>query len=88
MVKRRPIVEVRLDKQGRLVLPVELRRAVDLHPGDRLIVRAEERRIVLEKAEEVLARVKQRFTTVPPEVDLAEELIVERRAEAQRERGA
>jgi len=78
-------MEVRLDKQDRIVIPAKLRRAVNLRPGDRLIARAEEKRIVLERREEVLARVKQRFAAIPPDVDLAEELIAERRAEAQRE---
>jgi AbrB family looped-hinge helix DNA binding protein len=85
MARTKSVVEVRLDKQGRLVIPVGLRRALDLRPGDRLIARAEGKRIVFERKEEVLARVKRRFAVIPPEVDLAEELIAERRAEAQRE---
>lgn len=77
--------EVRLGKQGRLVIPAELRRALDLRPGDRLIAREEGGKIVLEKKEEILAQVKKRFAVIPPQVNLAEELIAERRAEAQRE---
>ena len=76
---------MRLGKQGRLVIPAVLRRALGLRPGDRLIARQEGDRIVLEKREEILSRVKRRFAVVPAQVDLAEELIAERRAEAQRE---
>jgi len=76
---------VRLGKQGRLVIPAVLRRALGLRPGDRLIARQEGDRIVLEKREEILSRVKRRFAVVPAQVDLAEELIAERRAEAKRE---
>jgi len=83
--ERAASVEVRLDKQGRLVIPAKLRRAVNLRPGDRLIARAEGERIVLERREEVLARVKQRFAAIPSDVDLAGELIAERRAEARLE---
>lgn len=77
--------EVRLGKQGRLVIPAVLRRALGLRPGDRLIARQEGDRIVLEKREEILERVKKRFAVVPAQVDLAEDLLAERRAEAQRE---
>ena len=73
---------MRLGKQGRLVIPAVLRRALGLRPGDRLIARQEGDRIVLEKREEILSRVKRRFAVVPAQVDLAEELIAERRAEA------
>jgi len=76
---------VRLGKQGRLVIPAELRRALGLRPGDRLIARREGDKIVLEKKEEILRRVKERFALIPLQVDLAEELIAERRAEAERE---
>ena len=76
---------MRLGKQGRLVIPAVLRRALGLRPGDRLIARQEGDRIVLEKREEILSRVKRRFGVVPAQVDLAEELIAERRAEAKRE---
>ena len=76
---------MRLGKQGRLVIPAVLRRALGLRPGDRLIARQEGDRIVLEKREEILSRVKRRFAVVPAQVDLVEELIAERRAEAKRE---
>ena len=76
---------MRLGKQGRLVIPAVLRRALGLRPGDRLIARQEGDRIVLEKREEILSRVKRRFGVVPAQVDLVEELLAERRAEAKRE---
>ena len=76
---------MRLGKQGRLVIPAVLRRALGLRPGDRLIARQEGDRIVLEKREEILSRVKRRFAVVPAQVDLVEELLAERRAEAKRE---
>ena len=76
---------MRLGKQGRLVIPAVLRRALGLRPGDRLIARQEGDRIVLEKREGILSRVKRRFAVVPAQVDLVEELLAERRAEAKRE---
>jgi len=48
----------------------------------------EDERLVLEKRQHILARLKARFGKVPQGVDLVEELIGERRAEAGREREA
>jgi hypothetical protein len=48
----------------------------------------EDGRIVLEKREQVLARLRRRFEKVPGEVSLANELISERREEARREQEA
>lgn len=77
--------EVRIGRQGRLVVPASLRRALALQPGDTLNARVEGGRLVLEKREHILARLKARFAGVPPEVSLVDELIAERRAEALRE---
>lgn len=53
--------------------------------GDVLLAAVEGQRLVLEQREAVLERVKRRFAHIPPWVNLAEELIEERRAEAGRE---
>jgi AbrB family looped-hinge helix DNA binding protein len=76
---------VTIGPQGRLVVPASLRRQLGLEPGDRLIARVEDGRLVLEPRSAVLARVRQMFAHVPPEVSLVDELIAERRAEAARE---
>ena len=55
--------------------------------GDVLVARVEDGRMILEKRDEVLARVRRRFEGVPDGVSLADELIRERREEARRERG-
>ena len=69
------------------MIPARLRRALGIGPGDALVARVEGGRLVLERRDEVLARVRRRFKGVPREVDLADELISERREEAQREEG-
>lgn len=76
---------VNVGPQGRIVIPARLRRSLAIKQGDTLVVRSEERRLVLEKREEVLARVRRRFGSVPRGVSLADELIFERREEARRE---
>jgi len=68
-----------------LVIPAELRRELSLSSGDVLLAAIEGQRLVLEKREAVLERVRRRFSHIPSEVSLAEELIAERRAEVRRE---
>ena len=77
--------EVRIGPQGRLVIPASIRKALGLQPGDTLAARVEEDRLVLEKREHVLARLKAHFAKVPADMSLVDELIAERRAEADRE---
>ena len=76
---------VAVGPQGRLVVPAELRRELGLVPGDTLIATVEDGRLVLQKRETVLRRLRQRFAHIPAGVSLADELISERRAEARRE---
>ena len=82
MSKRAIPSEVRLGAQGRLVIPAALRRALNLAQGDRLVLRKVGKSLVLERREEVLNRLQDRFRHIPPEVSLADELIADRRAEA------
>lgn len=54
---------------------------MSISSGDVLLAAVEGQRLVLEKREAVLDRVKRRFSHIPSEVSLAEELIAERRTE-------
>jgi AbrB family looped-hinge helix DNA binding protein len=76
---------VAVGPQGRLVVPAEIRRELGLVPGDTLIATVEDGRLVLQKRETVLRRLRQRFAHIPAGVSLADELIAERRAESRRE---
>ncbi len=77
--------EVRLGKQGRLVIPAPLREALSLHPGSRLVARVVDGRLVLEPRQRLWQSVRKRFEGLPTDSSLADALIAERRAEAQRE---
>lgn len=77
--------EARLGPQGRLVIPANLRKALHLKAGDCLLVRREGESIVLERADAVEQRLRARFSHIPKNISLADELIAERRAEAARE---
>ena len=78
-------IEVNVGPQGRVVIPAPLRQALEIHPGETLFARIEDGRLVLEKPDQVLARLRERFSQVPVEVSLADELISERRDESRKE---
>lgn len=78
-------VEVHLGRQGRLVIPVALRRLLGFEEGDRLVAREEAGRLVLEKEDTIKQRLQSRFAQVPQNRSLVDELIAERREAATRE---
>ena len=80
--------EVHLGPQGRVVIPSHLRKALDLKPGDRLVVRQDGDSIVLERRENLVKRLQARFSHIPDDTSLVDELIAERHAEAAREMDA
>lgn len=77
--------EVQIGAQGRLVIPAALRKALNLKPGDRLIARKVGESLVLERRETIEKRLWEMFSHIPKDISLVDELIAERRAEAQRE---
>jgi AbrB family looped-hinge helix DNA binding protein len=78
-------MEVSIGKQGRLVIPAELRRSLDIHEGDKLVVREEAGRLVLEKPEIIKQRLKSLLAHLPKERSIVDELIAERREAAKKE---
>ena len=67
------------------MIPSEIRRQLEIGPGDFLIAFVEDGRLVLEKRESVLQRLRRRFEHIPAGVSLADELIAQRRNESRRE---
>jgi AbrB family looped-hinge helix DNA binding protein len=82
------VVELQIGNQGRVVIPASLRKAWKLRPGDTLLARVEEDRLILEKPARVMQRVKQRYAALRGQPSLADELIAERRGEAAQENAA
>jgi AbrB family looped-hinge helix DNA binding protein len=76
---------VRIGAQGRIVIPANLRKELGIQPGERLVARAEDGRLVLERRDAIVAQLQALFAHIPADVSLADELIAERRAEARRE---
>jgi len=79
------MASVRLGRQGRLVIPADLRRKLGLNDGDELVARDEDGRLVIERRSAVLTRIRRRLQALPAEVSLVDDLLAERRREAQRE---
>ena len=79
------MLTVRFGPDGRVLVPVELRRALGVRPGEPLVARGIERQLVIERREDALRRSQGRFSQVRPGVSLADELIEDRRREAANE---
>jgi AbrB family looped-hinge helix DNA binding protein len=74
-------IMLRLGEQGRMVIPVELRKELGLEVGTELVATVEGDRLVLETRKAVLSKLKSLFAVVPSDVSLVDELIADRRAE-------
>lgn len=70
-------------ENGRLVVPLDMRRAMGLDKGGRVILRLEDGRLIMETVDTAVTRVQalaRQFGT--PGSSLADELIADRRREA------
>jgi AbrB family looped-hinge helix DNA binding protein len=76
---------VRVNKQGRVVIPAAFRQALGITPGEELIARVEAAGLVLEKFETVERRLLARFAHLPSKPSVVDELLAERREAARRE---
>ncbi|MGL5857185.1 MAG: AbrB/MazE/SpoVT family DNA-binding domain-containing protein [Angustibacter sp.] len=74
-----------LGRQGRIVIPAEVRAALGLQPGDRLHLHARGSQIVLERHVDAVEGLRSLARDVPPARSLVEELLAERQAAAARE---
>jgi AbrB family looped-hinge helix DNA binding protein len=86
-----PLIEltakVRMGPDGRVVIPASFREALKLGEGDTLFARVEDGEIHLLTARAVMRRVSSMVREFVPEgVSLVDELIEDRRREAQREK--
>lgn len=71
--------------RGRLLLPFRLRQRLNLQPGDRLFATVDEERVIrLVAARELARQLRGMYAEIAPERSLVDELVAERREEAQR----
>lgn len=71
-----------LGRQGRLVIPAEVRAALGLVPGDRLHLQLVGHRVVLVRQDDAVAELRGLAAAVPAARSLVEELLAERRLAA------
>jgi AbrB family looped-hinge helix DNA binding protein len=77
---------VRLNDKGALVIPVGIRRALGIKPGDGLLLRIEDCELRITTARQRLAKAQRLVRKhVPRGRSLVDELIAERRAAARHE---
>jgi AbrB family looped-hinge helix DNA binding protein len=79
---------ITVGRQGRIVIPSRVRRALRLDEGDRLSFHVEDKRLVLVPQRNDVERLRGIFRRSPGDGSVVDELIAERRREARREAGA
>lgn len=82
----RMVAHARVDAQGRIVIPADIRHALGIDTGEPLTLIVEGGKLRIFTLEQTIRRVQDEVAKyVPPGVSLVDELIAERRAEAARE---
>jgi AbrB family looped-hinge helix DNA binding protein len=77
---------VRLNENGRVVIPAPYRKALGIKAGDEVILRMEDDELRITTMKRKIERAQQRIRKyVKPGVSLVDELIAERREAAKRE---
>jgi len=71
-----------MGRQGRLVIPADVRAALGLVPGDRLHLHVAGPRLVLERQQDAVAELRALGADVPKSRSFVEELLAERRLAA------
>jgi AbrB family looped-hinge helix DNA binding protein len=79
---------ITMGRQGRIVIPSRVRRALHLDEGDKLAFRVEDKRLVLVPQRNEVERLRGLFKDSSSDASVVDELIAERREEARREAGA
>jgi AbrB family looped-hinge helix DNA binding protein len=78
---------MRINENGRVVIPASYRKALGIKAGDEVILRMEDGELRITTMKRRLERAQRRVRQyVKPGVSLADELIAERREAARRER--
>lgn len=82
------MLAVKMSQGGRVVIPAELREKLNINQGDELVFEERDGELILSSKRQRLKKIQEecfRLLSVDEEVSLADELIAERRVEAQQE---
>ncbi|MDN5916050.1 MAG: AbrB/MazE/SpoVT family DNA-binding domain-containing protein [Pseudonocardia sp.] len=77
--------EVVVNREGRVLIPAQVRRELGIASGSTLVLYVEDGRVVLESQQQLIDRIRREVAASwqgDPGVSAADELIAERRAEA------
>ena len=77
--------ELFVGKQGRIVIPANLRHQLAIEPGAQLVAWVEDGRLIMESKQQLWKSIHQACNNSPKSTDLAQELINERRKAAKKE---
>lgn len=81
-----PGIEITVNDQGRVTIPVQVRRAAGIEAGVPLVVYVEDGRVVIETREQLAGRIRRDVAAAWTGTgSVVDELIADRRAEAARE---
>jgi len=75
------MASVKMGKQGRIVIPAEIRNRLDFGEGDEFSARVEDGRLILESAPAALATIRQKLSEGAGTRSLTDELFERRRDE-------
>ncbi len=75
-------IELSVGKQGRIVIPANLRQQLAIEAGSQLIAWVENGRLILETKKQLWQTIHAACNAIPKGTDLAQELIEERRIAA------
>jgi AbrB family looped-hinge helix DNA binding protein len=77
---------LRINENGRIVIPASFRKALGINPGDEVLLRLEDDELRITTMKHRIARAQRHVRKyVKPGVSLVDELIAERREAAKRE---
>lgn len=76
------MLTTKVGPDGRVLVPVELRRELALDPGTPLVARVEDDRLILERSDALVGRAKARFAAARRTPSPVDELIADRRRAA------
>jgi AbrB family looped-hinge helix DNA binding protein len=82
----RPQARLKVNENGRVVIPAAFRKALGIRPGDEVILSVEDNELRITTMKRRIERAQQRARKyLKPSVSLVDELIAERREAAKRE---
>jgi AbrB family looped-hinge helix DNA binding protein len=79
------ITELSVGKQGRIVIPANLRHQLAIEPGAQLVAWVENGRLIMESKQQLWQSIHQACSKTAKATDWAQELINDRREAAKRE---